>query len=221
MTLVRPQSSLRPQTPENLGLDVGRSFINCALDELFDVDDPTTVVDRLLSTPWLDENGIEQTPYQGGATQGGIDYTMGITQRQVDIDGRRANIKGLWRVDMVEPSLKMNYIESRDPEIMHKAHGAATKTRVGMYHRIKPGFIVDDDVDYWWNMVILQTVSGYALPQLYIIQNPHVSAQETLSMKDKAEMVLPITVTGNLPASDPFGDVWAPCEVWVPDSSVS
>lgn len=221
MSLVRPESGLRPQTAENLGLDVGVIWINANLDELWDVVDPTTVVSRMKSLPWFDPNGVEQTPYKGGATQGGVDYTPGVTQRQVEVDGRRSNVKGLWRVDMIEPSLKMNFLECSDPDIMQKAHGAAVRTRVGMYHRIKPSFIVDDDLDFWWNLVVVQTVAGYALPMLYIIQNPHVSSAETFSQKDKSEMAMPITVTGNNTLDDPFGDVWSSAEVWIPSKSVS
>lgn len=216
MSIVRPESGLRAETALNLDLDVGVVIVNFNLDELFDVGDPSTVVSRGRSLSWSDPNGNTVTPRQAGATQGGIEYNPGVTQRQVDVDGRRSNVKGLWRVDMVEPTLKMSFIEARDPDLLQKYHGAASIDTVGLYARIRPDFIVDDDRDYWWNMVVIQTVSGYFLPKLYIIQNPHVSASEAMSQKDKSETVLPITVTGNTTGADPFGDVYRPAELWTP-----
>lgn len=221
MSIVRPESGLRAQTPLNLDLDVGVIIVNFNLDELFDLSDPTTVVSRGRSLTWVDPNGTTQTPTQMGATQGGIEYTPGVSQRQVEVDGRRSFIKGLWRVDMVEPTLKMNILEARDPDLLQKYHGAAIREQVGFYARIRPDFIVDDDRDYWWNLVVIQTVSGYSLPKLYIIQNPHVSTQESMSQKDKSETVLPITVTGNTTSDDPFGDVYRPAELWTPSISGS
>lgn len=221
MSIVRPESGLRAATPLNLDLDVGVIIVNFNLDELFDLSDPSTVVSRGRTLPWTDPNGTTQYPEQMGATQGGIEYNPGVTQRQVEVDGRRSNIKGLWRVDMIEPSIKMNVLEARDPNLLQMYHGAADRSTVGLYQRIRPDFIVDDNRDYWWNLVVIQTVSGYALPKLYVIQNPHVSAMESMSQKDKSETVLPVTVSGNTTPDDPFGDVWRPAELWVPGSSAS
>lgn len=214
--LIRPESGLRPQTWKHLDLDVGAGWVNCNLDELFDTGDVSTIIARMKSVPWLDPNGIEQTPYQAGATQGGITYNPGVTQRQVDVDGRKSNIKELWRVDMIEPTLKFNFIESADPDILAKYHGAAEQSVVGPYTRIRPQFVVDPDRDFWWNMVVIQTVSGSTLPKLYIINNPHVSTSEEVSMAPNSEAVIPVTVTGNNPIADPYGDLIAAAEVWVP-----
>lgn len=215
MGIKQVESGLRPQTADNLSLDVGLVIANGAIEELWDYTDPLTVVDRLRETEWIDPLGQPQKPYKAGATQGGIDYDPKISQRQVEVDGRRANIRELWRVDMIEPTIKMNFLESRDPDLMQKAHGAADRTRVGYYERIKPRLTVED-TDFWWNLVIIQFVSGQPLPMLYIIQNPHVSSTEAFGQKDKGETILPVTVTGNNTLEDPLGDLWQCAEVWVP-----
>lgn len=216
MTLIRPESALTPTDAEELGLDVGIGFYNAAIDELL-TGDPSTAVSRMREEEWTDPDGNPQTATKLGITRGGIEYNPGTTQRQVDFDSRRTNIKGFWRVDMIEPTIKTTSLKVANPELFHMYLGAAESSTVGHYTRIKQTLVVDDTLDYWWNLVVIQTISGQTLPQLFILQNPHVSQQDAYSMTDKNESVLSVTFTSNTTAEDPFGeDGWAPSEVWVP-----
>lgn len=216
MTLIRPESALTSESANELGMDVGICRYNAAIDELL-TGDPATAVDRMENEEWTDPDGNTQQAVLLGITRGGVEYNPGVTQRQVEFDSRRTNIKGFWRVDMIEPSIKTTLLQVANAELFHKYLGAAESSTVGYYTRIKQTLVVNDELDYWWNMVVAQVISGYTLPQLFIIQNPHVSTQEPYSMTDKNESVLSVTFTSNTTYEDPFGeDGWSPGECWIP-----
>ena len=218
MTLIRPESALTPTSAEELGLDAGIVRYNCAIDELL-TGDPATAVDRMKTEEWTDPDGNPQEAVLLGITRGGVEYNPGVTQRQVEFDSRRTNIKGFWRVDMIEPSIKTTLLQIANAELFGKYLGAHEASTVGYYSRIKQTLVVDDELDYWWNMVVTLVTTKSTLPVLFILQNPHVSTQEAFSMTDKNEPVLSVTFTSNTTSDDPFGeDGWAPSEVWIPEA---
>lgn len=216
-----PEGGIRVGTSKNIPLDAGVVFKNICLDKLIN---PTpgqewNAWNLAKTTSWTNYNGI-QVPAKIGATRGGVSFNPGRSERQIEVDGRRTYIVGYQRIDMLEPTIKINLLEGRDPETQSYYLGSGTSEHLGAYTRIQSLLYVREE-EYLGNIVVAQFVGGSPLPILYVINNARANTAEETQTTDKNETVLPVTFMGHTTEDDIYGELLSPGEVWVPDLLVS
>lgn len=209
-------SSLRLQTKGNLVLDSGLVIANgnvnaLRLSGLFaDLINP--------AVGWTDPNGTTVYPRYLGATRGGNMINMSKTERQVDFDGHRTRVKGLVRIDMVEPMLKVKLLEMADPTTVRRVLGStyinqwpiASPTK--QYDEFTPSLLVND-LDYIGNICVAATCSGESQPILYVLDNARVDQVADMNLVDHNEQVVECTFYGHALLEAPTS---IPMHIFVP-----
>lgn len=170
-------TGLTKNTPEKLLLDAGAFFKD------YDVttDTPATAASKLI-----------------GATQGGGSFSAVPTIRQMEVDGSKGNVKGLEAIDGWVVTMVANVKEVTADNIQ-LALGAATQAiseSPENYTKItaKEAF---DTTDYIDNLTWVGTLKGSDVPVIIILKNATSLNGLTLTVADKAEAVIPITLTGH------------------------
>ncbi|MCI8336974.1 MAG: hypothetical protein HFI72_07470 [Peptococcaceae bacterium] len=175
-------TGLTAKTPENLLLDVGAFFLN------YDVktDTPKTAASKLI-----------------GATQGGGSFSAVPTTRRIEIDGVKGAAKGLetideWAVTMVS---NVKEITAANLALALGAASISNETTPANYKKIiaKEDF---EDADYAENITWIGNLKGNSLPIIIIMKNAISLNGLTLTVADKSEAVIPITLTGHYSLDD-------------------
>jgi hypothetical protein len=201
-------SSLRPETKANLEFDAGQIWVNGNVEAFR----ASGLIEDLINVAvgWTDPNLTVVYPRRLSATRGGNVIGVGKTERQVEADGRRTRIKGLVRVDMIEPMLKVKLLECADAYtarlIMGSTYVDNWPSAGGpdfQYMELTPSLIVLDG-DYVGNICVLSTVSGETQPMVYVLDNARVDNIADMTLVDHNEKVAEVTIYGHALLESPL-----------------
>lgn len=175
-------SGFTEKTPEKLLLDAGAFVKNYVVGESFE---EIKSADRII-----------------GATQGGGEFSAKPNARQVQVDGVMGRAKGMELIDGWEAYIKATILEIT-PETLALSLGAVDLVDVegGEYQRIKPRDDIKDS-DYIENIAWIGNLSGSQKPVILIIKNPLALDGITLTLQDKNEAKLPVTMYGHYADDD-------------------
>lgn len=170
-------TGLTTKTPQNLLLGAGAFFKG------YDIatDTPETAKDKLL-----------------GATQGGGSFNAVPTVRQITVDGGKTNVKELEVIDDWAVTMIANVKEITANNIalaLGAAHIQDAEAPEG-YHKItgKNDFA---KTDYQDNITWIGTLKGSEKPVIIVLKNALSLNGLSLSVADKDEATVPITLTGH------------------------
>lgn len=186
-------TGLTANTAKNLLLDAGAFFKD------YDVttDTPATAKTKLI-----------------GATQGGGSFSAVPTIRPIEIDGAKGSVKGLetidgWTVTMVANAKEVTV------DNLKLALGAATVTTIETpsgYTKIT-GNADFTEADYANNITWIGKLKGTEKPVIIVVKNALSLNGLNLTVADKSEAVIPITLTGHY---DPEALTEVPFEIYFP-----
>lgn len=186
-------TGLTSKTPQNLLLGAGAFFKNYDVK----IDTPETATAKLL-----------------GATQGGGSFNAVPTVRQITVDGGKTNVKELETIDDWVVTMVVNAKEITANNIA-LALGAVksedAETPAG-YQKItgKEDF---EQSDYQDNITWIGKLKGNDKPVVIVIKNALSLNGLSLSVADKNEATVPITLTGHY-SLDNLDEV--PFEIYYP-----
>lgn len=177
-------SGVTAETPKHLLLDAGAFYKNYDFTK----------------TPDLNATALI------GATQGGGSFSAVPTVRKIEIDGVKGSAKGTsviddWAVTMV---INVKEVTAKSLVLALGAASSAASTQTGLtgYTEIKPRneFL---DADYADNIVWVGRLSGAPNdPVIIVLKNALSTNGLSLTMADKAEGVIAITLTGHYGLED-------------------
>ena len=177
-------SGITTNTPKHLQLDAGCFFKN------YDpaTDTPATAAAKLI-----------------GATSGGGSFSAVPTIRQIEIDGKRGAVKGLETIDDWVVTMTANVKEiTADVLKLALATGASsayTTSASAPYTKVVASSELAD-AHYIENITWIGRLSGTQNPIMIVIKNALATNGLTLTVADKAEGVIPVTLTGHYTISD-------------------
>lgn len=214
-------ASLRQGMVRNMVLDAGKLFVNCNIADMLSA---TTGAGIAFSeatrsdNTWVDANGVTVAPVELGGTRGGTTLSLKKEERQVEVDGRRTNIKGLQRVDMISPSIKTGLLEMADMVTLRRALGTSILTDYANFETARPTLYPADE-DYFGNICLFATIAqrvapdGSPLPICIVMENCRANVLNDIAFKDKSEATLELELTAHALDSDAFT---IPCLFIVP-----
>ncbi len=171
--------SLSTTTPTNLLLGVGAFYKNFTIG----TDTPASATAKLL-----------------GATDGGGTLAIVPQIRQVSVDGAPGDVKGLKVNDGFTATMSVNLKEVTLANL-ELALGAHTET-TGTGNKVVTGKHEIVDADYATNIVWAGTLAGNSTP-VYIEMSNVLSVNGlNLTVSDKNEAVIPVTLTAHYALSD-------------------
>lgn len=137
-----------------------------------------------------------------GATQGGGSFSAVPTVRRIEIDGVKGAAKGLEAIDEWVVTITANVKEVSVESLklaLATAREAVPEAPAG-YTKITaaPDISMEDYLD---NLTWVGRLSGSEKPVIIIVKNALSTNGLTLTMADKAEAVIPVTVTGHYDAA--------------------
>lgn len=185
---------LTANTKNNLVLDAGKGVLNFNAEYFRATGDWIGAIDA--NNGWIDSNGLLVYPQLLGATRGGTNVNIGKTEHQVDANGRRTRIKGLSRVDMIEPYVDLELLEMGSLLQLSLAVGSSIMSDVPGYKELTPSLLVSEG-DYFGNVAVLATVSGENDPLIYLLDNPRADEVAEFPLKDKDEQTVKIKLYGH------------------------
>lgn len=212
MAITSALSGLRAGLEDNLVLDAGVCYVNANIAEMVLATTSANFAFAAAIDPlntWVDANGDTVAPRKLGATRGGTKVNINKTERQVEVDGRRFNIKGLQRVDMMDPKITTSLLEMGDAETLELAIGSSTVTDYENFTGIRP-YLYPTSTDYMGNVTLFATIagrespSGSALPIVVVLENCRVNSIQEMDFSDKNEAVLQVELVAHALSSDAF-----------------
>lgn len=173
--------AITPKTIDNLLLGAGAFYKNFNPNS----DTPETAKAKLL-----------------GATDGGGTFAVTSETRQISIDGLPGPVKGYEQNDGVTATMTINTKEVTVDNIT-LALGSATATSMTTISATKiTGKPYIEDSDYVDNITWAGTLSGTDEPVYIVLKNALSLNGLNLTVADKAEAVLPITLTAHYDVND-------------------
>lgn len=171
--------SLSTTTPSNLLLGVGAFYKNFTVG----TDTPATATSKLL-----------------GATDGGGTVAIVPQVRQVSVDGAPGDVKGLKVIDGYTATMTVNLKEAtlNNLELALAAYTTASitgGTKVTGRHSVTDG-------DYITSITWAGTLAGKSNPVYITFKNVLSVNGLNLSVSDKNEAVIPVTLTAHYALSD-------------------
>lgn len=177
-------TGLTANTPKNLLLDAGAFFLNYDPAK----DTPATAKEKLI-----------------GATQGGGSFSAVPTVRQHEVDGAPANTKGLETIDEWVTTMVANAKEVTINNLKIALGAAAVSETISGgpegYSKITGKSIIEDD-DYSDNITWVGKLKGSEKPVIIVLSNALSINGLNLTVSDKNEAVIPITLTGHYELED-------------------
>ena len=175
-------SGITANTPDNLLLGAGAFYKGYVVA----TDTPETAAAKLI-----------------GATQGGGSFSAVPTVRRIEVDGAGGPVAGLetideWAITMVANAKEITV------DNLKLALGAATSstsTTPEGYTKIVGRADIDDS-DYFDNITWIGRLKGSEKPVIIVLPNALSINGLTLTVADKAEAVIPITLTGHYSLND-------------------
>ncbi len=168
------------QTSQKLLLGPGAFYKNFNVN----TDTPATATSKLL-----------------GATDGGGTFAVTNNIRQVTVDGAPNDVKGLKVSDGYTVTLTANVKEITADNIA-LAIGACSTTTMTTISATKITGKDIEDGDYVGNITWAGTISGKDEPVYIVVKNALSLNGLNLSVGDKSESVLPITINGHYDLGD-------------------
>lgn len=188
-------SGYTSKTPERLLLDAGAFFKNYDMET--DTFETAVTAGKLV-----------------GATQGGGSFSAVPTVRKIEIDGVKGAAKGLEAIDEWVVTITAN-VKEVCVESLKLALATARETKPEApagYTKITaaPDITLEDYLD---NLTWVGRLSGSEKPVVIVVKNALSTNGLSITMADKAEAVIPVTVTGHYDA-DNLDEV--PFEIYYP-----
>lgn len=150
-----------------------------------------------------------------GDTVGGGSFSAVPTVRRIEVDGVKGAAKGLETIDEWTVTMTANVKEVTVDSIklaLGAASSEATSSEPANYTKIT-GKNEIADADYLNNLTWVGRLSGSNKPVIIVVKNALSTNGLTISFADKAEGVIPVTVTGHYTQDDletpPF-DIYYP-----------
>lgn len=139
-----------------------------------------------------------------GATAGGGSFSAVPTIRQIEIDGKKGAVKGFEALDEWTVTLTAN-VKELTAENIALALAAGTTTAAtnpsGGYTKITAGNELSDS-NYSTNITWVGRLSGSSDPIIIVVKNALATNGLSLTVADKAEGVISMTITGHYTISD-------------------
>ena len=176
-------TGLTSNTPENLLLDAGAFFKNYDLSK--------TYAQNVSAGALI------------GATAGGGSFSAVPTVRKIEVDGAKENVAQLQTIDQWVVTMTAN-VKEITADTIELALGASTKTtptNPTSYSKIL-GNADFAEGDYLDNFTWVGRLSGNANPVIIVIKNALALGGLSITMADKNEAVIPVTVTGHYDLDD-------------------
>lgn len=176
-------SGYTAQTTENLLLDAGAFFkdYNPATDTF----DSAVTAGKLI-----------------GATQGGGAFSAVPTMRRIEIDGVKGATKGLQSIDEWIVTMTAN-VKEISVESLKLAVTTARTSKSEETGYTKLTAVTDITMgDYAENITWVGRLSGSEKPVIIVVKNALSTNGLTLTVADKAEAVIPVTMTGHYDAGN-------------------
>lgn len=176
-------TGLTSNTPENLLLDAGAFFKNYDLSK--------TYAQNVTAGSLI------------GATAGGGSFSAVPTVRKIEVDGAKENVAQLQTIDQWVVTMTAN-VKEVTADTIELALGASTKTtstNPASYSKIV-GNADFAEADYLENFTWVGRLSGNANPVIIVIKNALALGGLSITMADKNEAVIPVTVTGHYDLDD-------------------
>jgi hypothetical protein len=157
-----------------------------------------------------------------GATAGGGSFAAVPTIRRIEVDGVKGATKGFEALDewVVTMTANMKELDYKVLELA-LATGASTQTKspssvtANNYRKITASNEIDE-TDYLTNITWVGRLSGSELPIIIVLKNALCTNGLSLTMADKAEGVVTLTLTGHY---DPANLDDPPFEIYYPSAS--
>lgn len=212
MAFINSISGLRATTPQALVLDAGQLVIDANMGLYTSSTTPAGLAYQAAiaeANTWTDADGNMRTPHILGATRGGTTIMLNKDERQVEADGRRTNIRGFQRVDMVSPELSTTLIEVNDLETLKLALGSTTVTTLTNFYKVRPN-LLPATADYKANITLFATINGAAdqlgrpVPVAVVYEWARANQISDIPLKDKNEMEMPIRITAHALPNNSF-----------------
>ena len=142
-----------------------------------------------------------------GATDGGTDWNVDRTIREIAVDGVIAAVKGLERVEWVEGTLTVNLkdITAADVKLAVAGGDLDANNPVG-WDRITGAEIAA--ADYLENIALICEHSSLGNDVIFFLDNPTANSPLKATMNDKGEWVLPITFKAHVDGATPNTEPW-------------
>lgn len=136
-----------------------------------------------------------------GATRGGSEFNPGRSQRVIPVDGVKGRIKGLTKIDNVEPTLKVRLLEITADNLQAAIAGATTDD---------DGNIIGGEIGEatYLDSVALVAEDTSGNDFIVIIYNALATEIAPVSLPDKGEAILEVTFTGHFDPSTPEEEPW-------------
>lgn len=176
-------SGLTANTPKHLQMDAGAFLKN------YDVTKDTFATAK--ETKLL------------GATVGGGSFSAVPTIRRVEVDGAKGATKGLETIDewVVTMTANVKEITVDALKIALAAADSSAASAPANYTKISGKNEISDD-NYLDNLTWVGRLSGSEEPVIIVVKNALATNGLTVSFADKAEGVIPVTVTGHYTMDD-------------------
>lgn len=175
-------TGLTSTTPGKLLLDAGAFFKNYDLSKTYEQNSNKLI----------------------GATAGGGSFSAVPTVRKIEVDGAKENVKQLQTIDQWVVTMTANVKEITKDSMMlalGASSSSASATNPSGYDKIT-GNVDFVAADYIGNITWVGRLSGSNKPVIIVVKNAASLNGLSLTMADKAEATIPITITGHYDLSD-------------------
>ena len=188
-------SGFTANTPKHLQMDAGAFLKN------YDISKDT----------WEAAKGTKLI----GATAGGGSFSAVPTLRKVEIDGIKGAAKGMQNIDEWVVTMTANVKEITADSLKLALAAADTKApqSPANYTHITARNLLKDE-DYLQNLTWVGRLSGTNDPVIIVVKNALATNGLTISFADKAEGVIPVTITGHY---DPANMEEVPFDIYYPN----
>lgn len=179
-------SGFTPSTPEHLLLDAGAFLKN--FDPVKDTFEAAVTAGKLI-----------------GATAGGGSFSAVPEIRQIEVDGVKGEAKGMKTIDAWKVALTANVKEITAEALKMTLAAAKVETEGDKvpegYQRItaRNDLALDDYCD---NVVWIGRLSGSLKPVIIEVSNALATNGLSITMADKSEATIPITMNGHYDAQE-------------------
>lgn len=174
-------TGLTANTPDKLLLDAGAFFKNYDLTKTYDQQASGALI---------------------GATAGGGSFSAIPTVRKIEVDGGKENVEQLQTIDGWVVTLTANVKEVTVDTLklaLGAAESATSTAPAGTKITGKSDF---ESTDYLTNITWVGRLSGSQSPVVIVIKNAISLNGLSMTMADKSEATIPVTITGHYDLSD-------------------
>ena len=176
-------TGLKKDTPKKLLLDAGAFFKNYDLTKSYEENAGALI----------------------GATQGGGSFSAVPTVRKIEVDGAKENVAQLQSIDgwVVTMTANVKEFTAENLALALGAADSAQATETGVSGSTKVTGRADFKAgDYLTNITWVGRLSGSTSPVIIVVKNAVSLNGLSLTMADKAEANIPLTITGHYSLED-------------------